>query len=136
MAPAAALPTSSITCFSKALGTSLLSSDKLLLIRSRRRFSMICRKQTNTREDVSMRAGDSKEKERGSFGSLRRQHARTFKLLGEGNTHASPSLSGQNLRRCRWGHGTQRRTQVSARREATALRKVGDSRAPQALRSL
>lgn len=42
-----ALPTFSITCFSKALGTSLLSSDKLLLIRSRRRFSMICRKQQN-----------------------------------------------------------------------------------------
>lgn len=29
------------TCFSKALGTSLLSSDRLLLMRSRRRFSMI-----------------------------------------------------------------------------------------------
>lgn len=30
------------TCFSKALGTSLLSSDRLWLIRSRRLFSMIC----------------------------------------------------------------------------------------------
>lgn len=31
------------TCFSKALGTSLLNSDKLLLIRSRLRFSIICK---------------------------------------------------------------------------------------------
>lgn len=61
MAPTGALPTSSITCFSKALGTSLLSSDKLLLIRSRRRFSMICRKQTKTREDISITAVNSKE---------------------------------------------------------------------------
>lgn len=33
-----------LTCFSKALGTSLRSSLRLLLILSRRRFSMICRK--------------------------------------------------------------------------------------------
>ena len=30
------------TCFSKALGTSLLSSERLLLIRSRLLFSIIC----------------------------------------------------------------------------------------------
>lgn len=31
-----------LTCFSKALGTSRLNSDRLLLIRSRLRFSIIC----------------------------------------------------------------------------------------------
>lgn len=30
------------TCFSKAVGTRRRSSERLLLIRSRRRFSMIC----------------------------------------------------------------------------------------------
>lgn len=44
-----------ITCFSKALGTSLLSSDKLLLIRSLRRFSMICRKQAKQRRTFPSR---------------------------------------------------------------------------------
>lgn len=32
------------TCFSKAVGTRRRSSERLLLIRSRRRFSMICRR--------------------------------------------------------------------------------------------
>lgn len=61
-----ALPTASITCFSKALGTSLLSSDKLLLIRSRRRFSIICEKQTKTK-NISIMTANSKEKKLGSF---------------------------------------------------------------------
>lgn len=57
----------SITCFSKALGTSLLSSDKLLLIRSRRRFSIICETQTKTKEDISIMTVNCKEKKLGSF---------------------------------------------------------------------
>lgn len=59
--------TSSITCFSKALGTSLLSSDKLLLIRSRRRFSMIYGKQTKTKEGISIMTVHSNEEQCGSF---------------------------------------------------------------------
>lgn len=59
--------TSSITCFSKALGTSLLSSDKLLLIRSRRRFSMIYGKQTKTKEGIYIMTVHSNEKKCGSF---------------------------------------------------------------------
>lgn len=67
MATPGARSTYSITCFSKALGTSLLSSDKLLLIRSRRRFSIICEKQTKTKEGIFIMTVNSKEKKLGSF---------------------------------------------------------------------
>jgi hypothetical protein len=45
-----------LTCFSKAAGTSLLSSTKQLLILSLRRFSMICRNTMSSEQLVGEKA--------------------------------------------------------------------------------
>lgn len=57
----------SVTCFSKALGTSLRSSDRLWLMRSRRRFSIICRWNKRLSETGKCNHGRILAKQRGAL---------------------------------------------------------------------